>query len=181
MTRLMGWVAALGVVGFGLLVLPDIAVAASAPPPMPQREQDLIGILMDARKQYQNGHTATAAQDARMGMQIRVISFMRQGQAVQDWVGTIKSHGVTPGGSAFITLEIADGITVSTWQNDQDDFNAATLFKPHTPLFQFSQGATIGETVLFSGTFQKSVLGSDEQMVTHPQFIARFSAIKAAP
>jgi hypothetical protein len=167
--------------GFWLIgVCAALPAFAAAPSATPQRERDLVAIAMDARKQYMTGHSASPAQDARIAMQIRVIGFMRQSLLAEDWTGIVKSHGTTPQGSAWISIEIADGITVSTWQNEDDDFNAATLFKPHSPLFQFTESATIGQPVVFSATFQKAVLSSDEQMVTQPQFIARFTSLKAA-
>src|SRR5215469_11677259 len=99
---------------------------------MPQRERELVDILMSARKAYQTSHAIAQAKDARMDMQIRVISFMRQSQVATDWIGTVKSRGITPDGNAWISIEIADGITVSTWQNEHDDGDSATIFRPHS-------------------------------------------------
>jgi hypothetical protein len=145
--------------------------------PIPDRERELIALLMDTRKQYQSAGSASTAKNVRMTMQINVLRFMRQSQAAQDWIGTVKSRGTTPEGEAWIVLEIADGITVGTWQTKESDFNASTLFQPHSALFKASQALRIGQLVTFSGTFLRSVLASDEQMVTSPQFIARFSAL----
>jgi hypothetical protein len=144
----------------------------------PQRESDLIALIDDARKLLRTGRSATPAQDARMAMQIQVISYMRQSQAAQDWTGTVKTHGTTSEGDAWITIEIAEGVTISTWQSESDDLNSNTLFKPHSKLFSVAQTAKIGQPVIFSGIILKSVLGKDEQMVQTPQFIARFSALK---
>lgn len=147
----------------------------------PDRERELIAILTDARKQYQSGRSGSTAKDVRMTMQINVLRFMRQSQTAQDWVGAVRSRGTTPTGEAWIVIEIADGITVATWQTKQDDFNSATLFQPHSALFKASQALRIGQPVTFGGTFLRSVLAADDQMVTSPQFIARFSALAPAP
>jgi hypothetical protein len=147
---------------------------------MPQRERDLIAILMDARKQYNASHSTAPAAQARVDMQIRVISFMRQSQLATDWIGTVKSRGITPEGYAWITLEIADGITVSTWTTVADDGDSATMFRPKAKLFAPAQAAKIASTVIFSGTILKSVLADDEEMVRRPRFIARFSDLKLA-
>ena len=167
---------ALGAVSPQLLAedAPDAGPAAS----MPQRERDLIAILTDARKQYQTSKTANPAQDARMNMQMRVIGFMRQSQVADDWIGTVKTRGITPEGKAWITIEIADGVTVSTWTSRGDDSDSGTLIRPSTPLFATVQQAKIGSTVIFSGTILKSVLAADDDMVMRPQFVARFSALK---
>jgi len=103
---------------------------------------------------------------------------MRQSQAAQDWTGTVKTRGTTPEGDAWISIEIANGVTVSTWQTEVEDLNANSLFKPRSPLFAAAKSAKIGQPVTFSGIILKSVLGKDEDMVQTPQFIARFSALK---
>lgn len=147
---------------------------------MPQREKDLIDILLSARKQYQTSHSVSPAKDARIDMQIRVISYMRQSQLATDWIGTVKSRGITPDGDAWISIEIADGITVSTWTTEHDDQDSATMFRPHAKLFGPAQAAKIASPIIFSGTILKSVLADDDEMVLHPQFIARFNALKLA-
>lgn len=147
---------------------------------MPQREQELINILVDARKQYAAIHSDAPARDARLAMQVRVIAYMQKGQTFQGWTGTIKTHGTTPEGDAWITIEIADGITISTWQKRLDDLNTSTLFRRHSPLYAAVQSAKIGQPIIFNGIILKSMLASDEEMVAHPQFIARFSDLKVS-
>ena len=181
--RKSGWLL-LSALLVALCAIPAISRADDAPESgasnMPERERELIDILMSARKTYQTSHSPSPAKDARMEMQIRVISFMRQSQVATDWVGTVKSRGTTPEGNAWISIELADGITVSTWQNERDDADFATMFRPHAKLFAAAQAAKIASPIIFSGTILKSVLGSDEEMVTHPQFIARFTSLKPA-
>ena len=152
------------------------AMAANMPP----RERELIDTLLEARKSFQTSHSFSPAKDARIDMQIRVISYMRQSQVATDWIGTVKTRGITPEGNAWVTIEIADGITVSTWQTERDDQDSATMFRPHAKLFAPAQAAKIAAPIIFSGMILKSVLANDEEMVMHPQFIARFSALKPA-
>lgn len=166
------------------LALSPVALADDFPADgassQPAREHDLLAIIGDAQKQFKGNRSTTAAQDARMAMQINVISFMRQSQAVQDWVGIVKSRGITPDGNAWISIDIGDGAIMSTWQNERDDANWATMFRPHSPLFGAAKGAQIGQRVTFSGTVLKSALAADDEMVNQPQFIVRFSALKIA-
>jgi hypothetical protein len=147
---------------------------------MPQRERDLIDILMKARNDYKTSHSPSPAQEARIGMQIRVMNYMKQSQLATDWIGTVKSRGITPEGESWISIEIADGITVSTWTAAREDQESATMFRPHAKLFAPAQAAKIASPIIFSGTILKSVLANDDEMVLHPQFIARFSALRPA-
>jgi hypothetical protein len=173
----------LGVVLLALGTCPSLAIAEDAPDSaaatsQPQRERDLIAILMDARKEYQTAKTPNPAQDARMDMQLRVIGYMRQSQIADKWIGTVKSRGLTPEGNAWIVIEIADGITVGTWQSQRDDVESGSLIREHAPLFSTFQQAKLGSTVIFDATILKSVLASDDDMVLRPQFIARFGGLK---
>jgi hypothetical protein len=180
--RTINWLS-LCVVLLALGVVPSQAVAEDAPDSgpggaLPQRERDLISILMDARKEYQAAKTPNPAQDARMDMQLHVIGFMRQSQIADAWMGTVKSRGLTADGNAWIVIEIADGITVATWQSQGDDIQSGTLIRPRAPLFATLQQAKLGSTVIFDATILKSVLATDDDMVLRPQFIARFGALK---
>jgi hypothetical protein len=173
----------LGVVLATLGAWPSLAFAEDAPDSgpaasQPQRERDLIKILMDARKEYHTAKTPNPAQDARMDMQMGVIGLMRQSQIAEKWVGTVKTRGLTPEGNAWIVIEIADGITVGTWQSQRDDVESGTLVREHAPLFATFQQAKLGSTVIFDATILKSVLASDDDMVLRPQFIARFGSLK---
>ncbi len=143
----------LSVILLALGACPSLAIAEDAPDSaaaQPQREHDLIAILMDARKEYQTAKTP----------------------------GTVKSRGLTPEGNAWIVIEIADGITVATWQSQRDDVQSGTLVREHAPLFSAFQQAKLGSTVVFDATILKSVLASDDDMVLRPQFIARFEGLK---
>jgi hypothetical protein len=173
----------LGVILLALGACPSLAFSEDAPDAggatsQPQRERDLIAILMDARKEYQTAKTPNPAQDARMDMQLHVIGYMRQSQVAEKWTGTVKSRGLTPEGSAWIVIEIADGMTVGTWQSQRDDVQSGTLIRDHAPLFSAFQQAKLGSTVIFDATILKSVLASDDDMVLRPQFIARFGSLK---
>ena len=103
-----------------------------------------------------------------------------ESQIATDWIGNVKSRGLTPDGEAWISIEIADGVTISTWQTERDDQSAATGSASMPSFFPAAQAAKIGSPIIFSGTILKSVLANDDEMVLRPQFIARFSALKLA-
>ncbi len=145
---------------------------------MPARESDLLGLIADAQKQYATSHSASPAKDARMSLQIHVIPFMRVSQRAENWVGTVKGAGTTAGGNRWITIDIGNGATVSTWLDERQDQTVGTLLKERTPLFAVSKTAKLGQPVTFSGIILKSVLASDDDMVARPQFIVRFTALK---
>ena len=174
------WVFLLAACVLPSFVFADEAHEADLPSNMPQRERALVDIMLSARKQYTASHAQDAAADARMQMQIRVMTFMRESQLATDWIGTVKTRGLTADGRAWIAIEIADGIVITTWQSERDDFTYSTLLRPHTQTFAGSQNAKIGSPIIFSATILNSLLSNDDDMVLRPQFIARFTQLKPA-
>jgi hypothetical protein len=143
----------------------------------PDREGALIGLVTSARAAY----AAASAATARLDLQIQVTRFMREDPAIDGWRGTVVGRGLTAEGDAWIEIEIADGVTLATWQSRSDDRDAGTLIKRHFDMFPLVAGAPIGQRVVFSGVFVTSVLASDEEMVMRPRFVMRLSALAPAP
>jgi hypothetical protein len=166
---------------FGLSLQPvhaDDAPASVAPgASTPEEEAKLIDIFTAAAKQYKASRGADRAQETRENLQIRLLRFMRQNPQAQDWTGTVKNRGLTPEGDAWISIEIADGVTVSTLKSKAEDAVASTLIHPGSPLFAVAQNAKLGGTVKFSGQFLSSVIADDEEMILRPQLIMLFMNI----
>jgi hypothetical protein len=148
---------------------------------MPDSERALLAIVADVQKQYAASRSASGARDARIALQVRITALMKQSQAMNDWVGTVNTRGTTPGGNTWISIDIGNGATISTWRTESDDQVYDTLFRSYQPLAPVAAKARIGQRVTFSGTIMKSLLTKDEDMVANPQFIASFTALKPAP
>jgi hypothetical protein len=147
---------------------------------MPAREQELLGFVKDIQKEYSASRTPTAAQEARVALQVRVIAYIKQSYEAENWVGTVNSRGTTGAGNAWITIDIGNGATISTWLNEQEDEGFGSLLRPRAPLFNDVKNARIGQPITFSGAFLKSRLASDEEMIKRPQFLMRFTSLKIA-
>lgn len=145
---------------------------------MPEREQELIDLFLRARKRYVSGKPGTFAKDVRLDMQVELFRFMKAGQDVQDWVGTVKGHGTTPEGDTWLVIEIADGITLGTWKARANDAVEQTLLHPFSPLHKLAAKATMGEPVIFSGRIIASMNDTDDAMISRPQLIARFKDLR---
>jgi len=141
----------------------------------PQAETDFIGIFTAARKDYMASRSPTRAQDGRLQVQVRLLRYMQTSQKAQDWTGTVKSRGLTPEGDAWISIEVGDGITLSTWQSETDDGRSGTLILPGSKLFAIAQTAQIGQSIRFSGNFLTFLLAQDEDMILRPKLIMSFS------
>ncbi len=156
------------------------ASAAEAMTPeaaMPEAETKLADIFAEVAKHYRAGGSEVRAQETRESLQIKVLRFMRQNPQAQDWTGTLKNRGLTPEGDAWISIEIADGVTVSTLKSKADDATASTLIHRGSPLFGVVQNAKLGGVIKFSGQFLSSVIADDEEMILRPELIMLFMKI----
>lgn len=96
----------------------------------------------------------------------------------QDWVGVFKDSKKTHEGTVSLEIEIAPGVTVTTWGGTQLDASYGTLMKPYTPVGKAAGSLAIGDSVLFSANLIGSVLSSDDDMILHPQVIGQFSKLQ---
>jgi hypothetical protein len=172
--------AILSCLSFGFYSQPvsaDEAPASAAESAMPEAEANLIEIFAEAAKHYRSSGSESRALETRESLQIRLLRFMRQNPQAQNWIGTLKNRGLTPEGAAWISIEIADGVTVSTLKSKADDSTASTLIHPGSPLFGIAQNAKLGGAVKFSGQFLSSVIADDEEMILRPELIMLFMKI----
>lgn len=155
---------------------PDTPVT-SAKPPIPQRELDYIAIIDKARKQYTASRSIDARRNTRVNLQIAVHDFMGLSHSAENWVGVYKDNRKANDGRVTLEIEIAPNVTIATWSNPTLDTGYDTLMKPFSDLGKTALSFAIGDEVVFSANLIGSVIASDDDMVLHPQVIARFKAL----
>ena len=174
------------------LLLAPAANAQTKPPPkpatdviigssraaLPQREAEYIGIIQNTRRQYAAARSVDARRNTRMAMQSAVHNFMGLSHSAQDWVGVFKDSKKNPEGSRSLEIEIAPGVTIATWDNPEADASYYTMIKQFSGLGQLIDGFQIGDDVMFSADLIGAVISSDDDMVSRPQVIARFSKLQ---
>ena len=154
------------------------AIVGSAQAPLPQREAEYIGIIQNTRHQYAAARSIDARKNTRMAMQSAVHNFMGLSHNAQDWVGVFKDSKKHHEGSQSIEIEIAPGVTVATWDNPDVDTTSYTMVKQFSALGKLINGLSIGDEVMFSADLIGTVISNDDDMVSHPQVIARFTQLK---
>jgi hypothetical protein len=112
-----------------------------------------------------------------MDMQIAVHQFMGLAHSAQDWVGIFKASTKTQEGTLSLKVEIAPGVTITTWDNTERDRSYNTLIKPFSSVGRVIDNLAIGDTVVFSAGLLGAVIGSDDEMVMRPQVIAHFTTL----
>lgn len=171
------------------------AVASAEAPPEPKatpkpvapklsQQDKFIALIETARD---------AADDADNDFQKRLpltkrdkaICKLLKTKRVQNWTGEIENLDTNGDGLGVLTIQIADDVKVSTWNNALSDFEDNTLIKTSSPLFDTMSTLNEGDQVTFSGTFTRdpeSCIG--EQSVTDngatqtPTFTMRFTKLE---
>ncbi|WP_123339142.1 MULTISPECIES: DUF4190 domain-containing protein [unclassified Curtobacterium] len=103
-----------------------------------------------------------------------------------DWSGKITTIGANGEGKAYVTVEIAPGVEIKTWNNAFSDAVDNTLIDPSTPFFNNLVAMKEGQKVTFTAQMvaeDGSCLSKGNLTETFygisPQFIAHFTNVVA--
>ncbi len=176
---------ALGFIVVGALVGGGRSAAPPAPSvPAPSDQVRFIAAVTKARSEFTSAPNELAAGGMRNARQQAICSAL-QGPQANGWVAKIAHQSTNGDGKGVITLELAPGLHVSTWNNSLSDFSDKTLIDPDTHLFKSLATMKRGDTVRFSGGFFPSTVDCvGEQSLTlagsmkSPVFTIRFSSIR---
>lgn len=166
--------------------VPPPEKSVAQPPAKLSQQQRFVALVEDAR---------TKAEDAENDFQRRLpltnrnksICKLLKSKTVSGWSGTVETLDTNGDGLGVLTIKIADGVEVSTWNNALSDFQDHTLIKTDSPVFTTMATLSEGDRVTFGGSF---VRDSDEciseQSITDdgstetPTFTMRFSKLARA-
>jgi hypothetical protein len=161
----------------------DSVAPATSNSALPPAEVALIDAVKGAIAQYQNGQTEMQ-KGASRPMRAQAICRALPGRRAQNWIGTISNIDTNGEGKGVLVIQIADGITVETWNNSLSDVMDHTLIEATSSVFTSALQLKQGQRVRFSGTFLPSETDCIEERslslrgsVTEPAFILRFEAI----
>lgn len=176
---------ALGAIVVGTIVGGGRSAAPPAPSlPPPSDQARFMAAITQARSKFTSAPNELAAGGMRNARQQAICSAL-QGQSASGWIGKVAYLSTNSDGRGVITLELAPGLQVSTWNNDISDYSDKTLIDPDSQFFKTLALMKRGDTVRFSGGFFPSNLDCvSEQSVTlagsmkSPVFTMRFSSIR---
>lgn len=146
-------------------------------------EDAVIRTIRAAMEQYRSGKNPSQ-QGAVRPMRARGLCKILPSHYVRNWVGTVQTATRTEKGRGVLSVEIAPGILVRTWNNTLADSADHTLIDPNSQVFGSLSGLRAGQTILFSGTFPASDTDCIEESgltahdsLTDPQFIMNFQSV----
>ncbi len=104
---------------------------------------------------------------------------------VQNWVGKIENLSSNSEGMGVVSVQLAKGVTVKTWNNAFSDIGDNTLIDPSSALFSRMANLNKGQRVKFSGSFMHSDLDCVQEpsftlagSMTEPEYIMQFHSIE---
>lgn len=168
-------------------------VSKSAPEPtiqLPSDQSALISLVAEAQKNSRSAENDMQRGGIKAIRDKGICNLVRAGTLgkVKDWIGKVNTIDSNSDGLGVLDVEIADNVVVKTWNNSFSDFQANTLLKPESEIFQKASMLKVGQRVSFSGTF---IRGDDDReclkegsltlegKLSEPEFIFKFSDIKS--
>jgi hypothetical protein len=154
---------------------------AVAPPAMPEAERLLIAAVEKARAAYAVGSNEMAKGAARPARAKEICAKLKD-FFVSGWIGEVETQSSNSDGLGVLSIRIADGISIKTWNNKISDFENKTLIEPEDAVFKQAVALTKGRRVTFGGQFFRDPTDCIRESsltlkgsLTQPEFIFRFS------
>ncbi|WP_316669532.1 hypothetical protein [uncultured Propionibacterium sp.] len=147
----------------------------------PDAENTFIQTIVAAENDYRNADTDLKRSNV-IRSRNRQLSSDLGGASFEGWTGTIKDVGANGEGKAYVSIEIADGIIIKTWNNAISDAIDGTLIPEGSDVYNALLNASRETKITFDGSFVSSddtifEMGNLTEVgsSTSPDFIARIT------
>ena len=149
---------------------------------MPPDERAFIAVVQKARADYKAAPNEMAAGGFRVTRSRAICAALSERMAARNWIGKVKALTSNGDGKGVIEIDLADGVTVGTYNNRVSDFATHTLIDPDAPLFAAASNRSVGDVVTFSADLFPDDTDCIKEMsldgsMTAPEFLALFTAI----
>ena len=162
-----------------------LTTATKAPPKpaMPAEQVSFIEAVVSSREAYRKAPNELAKGGVRAQRREKVCGALKS-IAVTGWLGRIVELESNNEGKGVLAVEIAEDVTLATWNNALSDLNHHTLIDSSSALFADLAGMKKGQKVLFSGSFfpDETDCVAEQSMtlsgsMREPEFVFRFSLV----
>lgn len=160
------------------------SVARSASRPLPEDEKLFLQVLDRGSKAYDAGSNEMQKGASRPKRAKELCSSLA-GYGVSGWRGTLSQLSSNSEGKGVVAIDLGNGVSVKTWNNELSDVSSRTLLDPGSDLYDRVSALAVGTGVVFTGTlfpsrtdcFEETSLTQDGSM-TEPEFLMRFVDIR---
>lgn len=166
-----------------LLVVLVIATSGSEPVRMPADERAFLDAVRQGQDAVREGNDLTLV-TARRDRASAICPALGDGQ-VSGWVGTIADVStVSSGAKGHLTVRLAEGVQLRTWERASEDSRDRTLIDPNSDLYRTLAELDAGDQVRFAGDFRprgasclhETSVFAKNGMLT-PSFVFRFTDV----
>lgn len=154
--------------------------AVAADLPMPATERAYVAAIEAARTGYEAAPNELKKSAVAADLQKKVMAAVPQGKA-EGWVGRLDNMGTTGDGRAYVSIRIAEGMTVKTWSNGFSDSGDSTLISQGSRIYASLSDLAEGAPVRFTAQLMRTVDLTERGRVEEPDMLARFTKIEALP
>ena len=152
--------------------------------PLPVDEEKFVAVVAKAQsdgKKTENDMQRGGVKAARD----KEICALLTNLNINNWIGKIDLIDANSDGKGVLSVEIANNIKLTTWNNALSDLIDQTLIEPSTPLFVTASAMKKGDLVEFSGVLFEGTEGDCVKetsltlsgKVMKPEFLFKFSRV----
>lgn len=153
---------------------------------MPSDEAEFVAIISQAQEAIKSSTNDMQVGGVKASRDADLCKLITE-TSINGWLGKVEDIGANSDGKGVISLELADGITLKTWNNSFSDGSDNTLIESGTDVFEAASSLKNGDIVRFSGDFiaDKSSCLREASLslrgkISSPEFIFRFRNITKA-
>jgi len=155
--------------------------------PLPTDEEQFIWIIRSSKGRYEAASNEFQKSTVRRERAAALAGILR-GRSVDGWVGRVSSMRTTGDGEGVLSIKPLgyDSITIKTWNNGLSDIGSETLIPAGSPLYEQVSHLTVGNRVIFAGTFGSGDLDylkessmTEAGSMDAPEFIFTFASVRA--
>jgi hypothetical protein len=163
------------------------ASAPTAESPLPRDEAEFISLLASFKERYHAAANEFQKSTVRRERSAALARSQRD-RSVDGWNGTVSSIQTTGDGSGILSIKpLGYGwITIETWNNSLSDIDSGSLIPAGSPLYEQVSHLSVGEQVIFAGTFGSGELDylkesslTEVGAMDEPEFIFTFSSVRS--
>ncbi|QUS54031.1 hypothetical protein [Pseudovibrio brasiliensis] len=151
---------------------------------IPAEQTQFVAAVQKATESYRAAKNELAQGGTRSKRKENVCAVLSSLE-VQNWVGQLEQLTSNSDGLGVISVRLADGVTVKTWNNAFSDIGDNTLIEPSSALFSKVAELDKNQRIRFSGRFFSSDLDCIKEpsislrgSMTDPEYIMRFYNIE---
>lgn len=168
---------------FALALLTSAAQAQD----LPATQRAFVQAITDAREAYRAAPSDLLKGATRQQRRDAICAFFAQNPPTEWWLGTVTKLGAADNGQGVLAVAIADGVTVTTWNNHYSDWKDHTLVPAGSAVFDRLTALAPGDRVWFRAALKKSATDCVREIsvtldgsMTQPAFLGRFRHIRLA-